>query len=52
MYSINLDLPAKLSELRDNILAIGEAQTPSAVEMYTHRAILNVREIEDALKPM
>jgi hypothetical protein len=49
MYLIDIDLKVKLSELRDNILAIDEGQTSSARQMYTARAILNVKEIEGAI---
>lgn len=49
MYLLDIDLKAKLSELRDNILAIDEGQTSSARQMYTARAILNAKEIEGAI---
>jgi hypothetical protein len=50
MYLIDgIDLKAILQSLRDNILAIDEGQTSSARQMYTARAILNVKEIEGAI---
>ena len=49
MYLVDIDLPAKIKELRDNIDGMRSSETVSSSEMYMHRCFKNLDEIEAAI---